>query len=245
MLVSEIKTLIDGTANTGIVSEQTEPLGQRISLEPPPVEPQPPTYEAYLFDAFDPEWQCSKQGARTVMWKESLTFVSVIILSGSAMNCVSGGVVSAVPIPQSEVASDQISESNVELTVMREKDTITGEVMIRNRGSSSIALSYSYIEPEKKIGFVPYALTCTSKSGEREKVSPRFHFAPELQELTPQESVTFHVQFPQGADDCTLSVAYYSDLRAIFLVNKKIFNLTEDEGELLVNAKRTTEMKID
>ncbi len=49
----------DGTSNTGIVSNQTEPLGQSISLSPPPVEPQPPTYEAYLFDAYDPEWQCS------------------------------------------------------------------------------------------------------------------------------------------------------------------------------------------
>jgi len=49
----------DGTANTGFVSEQTEPLGQSISLTPPPAEPQPPTYEAHLFDAYDPEWQCS------------------------------------------------------------------------------------------------------------------------------------------------------------------------------------------
>ena len=51
----------DGTANTGFVSEQTEPLGQGISLEPPPVEPEPPTYEAHLFDAYDPEWQCSDE----------------------------------------------------------------------------------------------------------------------------------------------------------------------------------------
>jgi len=49
----------DGTGNTGFVSEQNEPLGQSISLSPP-VEPQPPTYEAHLFDAYDPEWQCSK-----------------------------------------------------------------------------------------------------------------------------------------------------------------------------------------
>ena len=49
----------DGTSNTGIVSNQTEPLGQSISLSPPPVEPEPPTYEAHLFDAYDPEWQCN------------------------------------------------------------------------------------------------------------------------------------------------------------------------------------------
>jgi len=49
----------DGTSNTGFVSEQNEPLGQSISLSPPPVEPEPPTYEAHLFDAYDPEWQCS------------------------------------------------------------------------------------------------------------------------------------------------------------------------------------------
>lgn len=49
----------DGTSNTGFVSEQNEPFGQGISLEPPPVEPQPPTYEAYLFSAREPEWQCS------------------------------------------------------------------------------------------------------------------------------------------------------------------------------------------
>jgi len=49
----------DGTVNTGFVSEQNEPLGQGISLVPPPVEPQPPTYEAYLFSAREPEWQCS------------------------------------------------------------------------------------------------------------------------------------------------------------------------------------------
>lgn len=44
---------------TGYVSDQNEHLGQGISLEPPPVEPQPPTYEAYLFSAREPEWQCS------------------------------------------------------------------------------------------------------------------------------------------------------------------------------------------
>ncbi|MBV6496413.1 MAG: hypothetical protein DYH05_03085 [Acidobacteria bacterium ACB1] len=44
---------------TGYVSDQNEPLGQGISLEPPPVEPEPPTYEAHLFDAYDPEWQCN------------------------------------------------------------------------------------------------------------------------------------------------------------------------------------------
>jgi len=49
----------DGTANTGFVSEQNEPLGQSISLTPPPIEPQSPTYEAHIFDAYDPEWQCS------------------------------------------------------------------------------------------------------------------------------------------------------------------------------------------
>ena len=49
----------DGTANTGFVSEQTEPLGQSVALTDPEPPNEPQTYEQHLFFASDPEWQCS------------------------------------------------------------------------------------------------------------------------------------------------------------------------------------------
>ncbi len=49
----------DGTANTGFVSEQTEPLGQKIDVTDPEPPNEPQTYEQHLFFASDPEWQCS------------------------------------------------------------------------------------------------------------------------------------------------------------------------------------------
>ena len=49
----------DGAANTGFVSEQTEPLGQSVALTDPEPPNEPQTYEQHLFFASDPEWQCS------------------------------------------------------------------------------------------------------------------------------------------------------------------------------------------
>ncbi|MBX3282995.1 MAG: hypothetical protein KF756_11010 [Acidobacteria bacterium] len=51
----------DPTGYKGYITELTEPLGQSVELEPPPTEPQPPTYEAYLFSAREAEWQCSDE----------------------------------------------------------------------------------------------------------------------------------------------------------------------------------------
>jgi len=53
----------DGTANTGFVSEQTEPLGQSVALTDPEPPNEPSTYEQHLFFASDPEWQCSMPDA--------------------------------------------------------------------------------------------------------------------------------------------------------------------------------------
>jgi len=43
----------DGTANTGYVSEQNEPLGQSISLEPPPFQGEVYDCQSHLFTAND------------------------------------------------------------------------------------------------------------------------------------------------------------------------------------------------
>ena len=48
----------DGTSNTGSVSEQNEPLGQKIALEDPEEPFQPESYEQHFNFASDPEWQC-------------------------------------------------------------------------------------------------------------------------------------------------------------------------------------------
>ena len=52
----------DGTANTGFVSEQTEPLGQSVALTDPEPPNEPSTYEQHLFFASEPEWQCEAVG---------------------------------------------------------------------------------------------------------------------------------------------------------------------------------------
>jgi len=52
----------DGAANTGFVSEQTEPLGQSVAVTDPEPPNEPQTYEQHLFFASDPEWQCEAAG---------------------------------------------------------------------------------------------------------------------------------------------------------------------------------------
>ena len=47
-----------GTSNTGAVSEENEPLGQRIALEDPEEPFQPESYEQHFNFASDPDWQC-------------------------------------------------------------------------------------------------------------------------------------------------------------------------------------------
>lgn len=45
------------SSGTGFVTEESEPLGQRIDLsDPNPIEPE--SYEQHLFYASDPEWSC-------------------------------------------------------------------------------------------------------------------------------------------------------------------------------------------
>ena len=59
---TEVSYRNDGTANTGYVSGQVEPLGQSVALTDPepPNEPSqyPSSYEQYLFSARESEWQC-------------------------------------------------------------------------------------------------------------------------------------------------------------------------------------------
>ncbi|MBX7061529.1 MAG: hypothetical protein K1X52_07705 [Pyrinomonadaceae bacterium] len=59
---TEVSYRNDGTANTGYVSGQVEPLGQSVALTDPepPNEPSqyPSSYEQYLFSARESEWEC-------------------------------------------------------------------------------------------------------------------------------------------------------------------------------------------
>ena len=56
---TEVSYRNDGTANTGFVSGQVEPLGQSVALTDPEPPNEPQTYEQHLFFASEPEWQCS------------------------------------------------------------------------------------------------------------------------------------------------------------------------------------------
>ncbi|KXJ99560.1 MAG: hypothetical protein UZ17_ACD001002406 [Acidobacteria bacterium OLB17] len=53
----------DGTVNTGAVSEQHEPLGQRIAVADPEAPNEPQTYAQHLFFASEPSWQCDVSAA--------------------------------------------------------------------------------------------------------------------------------------------------------------------------------------
>ena len=56
---TEVSYRNDGTANTGYVSGQVEPLGQSVALTDPEPPNEPSTYEQHLFFASEPEWQCN------------------------------------------------------------------------------------------------------------------------------------------------------------------------------------------
>lgn|GEM_PF-7049858 len=112
---------------------------------------------------------------------------------------------------------------------------------VENAMAISAFLPYDLDDEKDRLGSIPYWLECKTKGGDAFKPVLQYDYAPSLKPLRVGEYFTFPVPKSEVKGTCKLSLSYYTDERALWLVQNRLFDMTNAERGFLDQNRRSVQ----